>query len=77
MPTIAMNCLAISSIFGTILLYGLNQIYERVMQDFTKPLAASNAAPTAKSKWLTKDRLWNLVFWFGMSFGMSFGMNFG
>ena len=41
------------------------------MQDFTKPLAASNAAPTAKTKWLTKDRFWNFVFWFGMSFGMA------
>ena len=66
-----MNCLAITSIFGTILVYGLNQIYERVMQDFTKPLVATNAAPTAKSIWLTKDRLWNFVFWFGMSFGFS------
>ena len=66
-----MNCLAITSIFGTILVYGLNQIYERVMQDFTKPLVAINAAPTSKSKWLTKDRFWNFVFWFGMSFGMA------
>jgi hypothetical protein len=41
------------------------------MQDFTKPLVASNAAPIAKAKWLTKDRLWNFVFWFGMSFGMA------
>jgi len=66
-----MNCLAISSIFGTILVYGLSQIYERVMQDFIKPLAAANAAPTVKSKWLTKDRFWNFVFWFGMSFGFA------
>ena len=66
-----MNCLAIISIFGTILVYGVNQLYERVMQDFTKPLAASNAAPTAKTKWLTKDRFWNFVFWFAMSFGFA------
>ena len=41
------------------------------MQDFTKPLAVVNAAPTAKIKWLTKDRFWNFVFWFGMSFGFA------
>ena len=41
------------------------------MQDFTKPLVATNNLPKTKSKWLTKDRFWNFVFWFGMSFGMA------
>ena len=53
----------------------LNRMDERVMQDFTKPLVAVNNLPTVQSKWLTKDRLWNFVFWFGMSFGMAVTMS--
>jgi hypothetical protein len=45
------------------------------MQDFTKPLVAANSATTTKSKWLTKDRFWSFVFWFGMSFGMAVTMS--
>jgi hypothetical protein len=70
-----MNCLAIISIFGTILVYGLNQLCERVMQDFTKPLVVAENLPKVQAKWLNKDRLWNFVFWFGMSFGMAVTMS--
>ena len=51
----------------------LNRIDERVMQDFTKPLVAVNNLPKVQAKWLNKDRLWNFVFWFGMSFGLAAG----
>lgn len=41
------------------------------MQDFIKQNAISNSLKTKQPKWLTKDRFWNFVFWFGMSFGMA------
>ena len=41
------------------------------MQDFTKQNAISNSPKTKQPKWLTKDRFWNFVFWFGMSFGLA------
>ena len=44
------------------------------MQDFTKSpkVTDSNTALANKEeKWLTKDRFWNFVFWFGMSLGLS------
>lgn len=43
------------------------------MQDFTKPVTTNtNPLNHAKQgKWLNKDRLWNFVFWFGMSSGFS------
>ena len=49
----------------------LNRIDERVMQDFTKPLVVAENLPKVQAKWLNKDRLWNFVFWFGMSFGLA------
>ena len=43
------------------------------MDDFTQFLTSGkkplNQAKT--DKWLNKDRLWNLIFWFGMSSGLS------
>jgi hypothetical protein len=41
------------------------------MQDFTKPNVTTSNPSTKQQKWLTKDRFWNFVFWFGMSFGFS------
>lgn len=41
------------------------------MQDFTKPQLALNKVAKTQPKWLTKDRFWNFVFWFGMSSGFS------
>ena len=43
------------------------------MQDFTKQNATLSNLNTKQPKWLNKDRLWNFVFWFGMSFGMALG----
>lgn len=31
----------------------------------------NSASSKNKPKWLNRDRVWNLVFWFGMSFGFS------
>jgi hypothetical protein len=44
------------------------------MQDFTK-LNANNSKPVIhekKDRWLTKDRMWNFIFWFGIAGGMAF-----
>jgi hypothetical protein len=43
------------------------------MQDFIQFTATNNESlsQTKQDKWLTKDRLWNLIFWFGMSLGTS------
>jgi hypothetical protein len=45
------------------------------MDDFTKPVIANvNSLNQEKQdEWLTKDRFWNFVFWFGMSSGLSLG----
>lgn len=40
------------------------------MDDFTQFLAV-NKKSLKQNKWLTKDRFWNFVFWFGMSLGLS------
>lgn len=46
------------------------------MQDFTQFIATNNESlsQAKQDKWLTKDRLWNLVFWFGMSLGLSISL---
>lgn len=43
------------------------------MDDFAKFIAANknSSAQEKQDKWLTKDRLWNFLFWFGMSLGLS------
>jgi hypothetical protein len=50
------------------------------MDDFAKFIAANKNSSTQEKqgKWLTKDRVWNFVFWFGMSLGLSisFAFNF-
>ncbi len=50
------------------------------MQDFTKMVTTKEIKPLiqvssdkAHEKWLNKDRIWNLVFWFSMSTGLAFG----
>ena len=71
--TEAIYCLVFRVIAGIVLLYGLNLKSERIMQDFTKQNAILSNLNTKQPKWLNKDRLWNFVFWFGMSFGMALG----
>lgn len=50
------------------------------MQDFTK-LVEVNTEESQNSKkqpnWVTKDRFWTFVFWFGMSLGLSVAHVFG
>lgn len=43
------------------------------MDDLAKSITVNNAPLKQKkqSEWLTKDRFWNFVFWFGMSLGFS------
>ena len=72
--TEAIYCLVFRAIVGIILLYGLNLKSERIMQDFTKQNATLSNLNTKQPKWLNKDRLWNFVFWFGMSFGFAAGL---
>ena len=73
--TKAIYCLVFRTIAGIILLYGLNLKSERIMQDFTKQNATLSNLNTKQPKWLNKDRLWNFVFWFGMSLGMAVTMS--
>ena len=45
------------------------------MDDLAKSITV-NSAPLKQrkqSEWLTKDRFWNFVFWFGMSSGLALG----
>ena len=43
------------------------------MQDLTKPIEVNNnpLSLVKDDKWLTKDRLWNFVFWFVMPAGLT------
>jgi hypothetical protein len=47
------------------------------MQDFIQFTATNNESlsQAKQDNWLTKDRLWNLVFWFGMSLGLSVSLS--
>ena len=53
-------------------------------RDITTQIAVGNNATNAllaqdnqtDGSWLSKDRLWNLIFWFGMSSGLSLALNF-
>ena len=47
------------------------------MDDFAKFIAANknSSAQEKQDKWLTKDRLWNFLFWFGMSLGLSISLS--